>query len=102
MLLGLVVVNTILSMACLLVAALRLAGDREKPRQCPVMSSCFVLRHLAWLDVLVVGVVVMVMAAVLYKEQGIVIEMGRGIVPLAISEGLHYAMYFAVAGGFEH
>mmetsp|Transcript_22460 Transcript_22460/g.69868 ORF Transcript_22460/g.69868 Transcript_22460/m.69868 type:complete len:533 (-) Transcript_22460:45-1643(-) len=96
------VLFTVLDMIVLVVAAYRLHCGAGGKQRCPAMATSFVLKHLSFMDVLVVGVIVIAYAAAIYAEQGIMISLSHGIWVLAISEGIHYATYFAVMGMSLH
>merc|ERR1719401_366861 len=67
------------------------AGDANVAR-----SASRLLKHLAMLDVAIMGVVVVSFAAGVYEEQGIKIGMSWGIYFLIAAEVLHYLTYYAV------
>jgi len=107
MLVGFVLVATVLDMVSLVMAAYALrstpGGKVAVGTPSTAMSASLVLKHLSFMDVLVVGVIIIAHAAAIYKEQGIVIGLSRGIWVLAISEAWHYAAFYAVrnASGAE-
>jgi hypothetical protein len=119
-LLGLfVVVFTLADFVSLVVASyqLRVAADSEvqdadeKTAQRPslyfrdqtsAMTTCYVLKHVAMLDVCLMGVFVVCRAAAVYKEQGVELHTLPGMYPLLACEMLHYCAYYSLAGAVEH
>jgi len=61
------------------------------------MRAAFWTKHLAMLDVAATGVVVISLAAAIYRAQGIVIGLMWGIPVIAASEVCHYATYYVVS-----
>jgi len=65
-------------------------------RKFPGLSVVFVTKHLAMLDVLAMGILVVSLAAGIYKAQGIILNLKPGLAVLVCSEVLHYISYYAV------
>merc|ERR1719296_557641 len=59
------------------------------------------LRRLAMLDILTMGVVVLVLCMHMYKDEGIIVTHGHALYFLVGSEAIHYLTYFIVTGATE-
>lgn len=69
--------------------------------QGPPMAVAYILKHIAMLDVCLMGVFVVCLAGSIYKKQGVELSMQWGMVPLLIAEAIHYFLYYSVAGAAE-
>mmetsp|Transcript_60107 Transcript_60107/g.158114 ORF Transcript_60107/g.158114 Transcript_60107/m.158114 type:complete len:490 (+) Transcript_60107:68-1537(+) len=56
-----------------------------------------VLKKLSFLDVAIVGIVVVVLGGQAYRVQGLILSMEMGLVPLFLAETCHYLAYYLVA-----
>jgi len=108
MLLGFAIIFPVLDMLCLFLATARFRDEPvEKGKRFgqPTSSkiartASFALSHLSMLDVTIMGIVVVSLAAGVYKDQGIVIGMNWGIYLLLAAEIVHYLTYFSVQRAF--
>jgi len=70
------------------------AGDAEPLR---LVRIARVLKKLSFLDVTVVGIVVVVVGGQAYRVHGLILSMEAGLLPLLGAEVCHYLAYYLVA-----
>merc|ERR1740121_733055 len=87
-----------LDMVLLLIVSFRLCDNSlgTVARKFPGLKAVYIIKHLAMLDVLAMGLAVVSLAAAIYKEQGIILTLQPGLPLLVCSEVLHYISYYAV------
>mmetsp|Transcript_62146 Transcript_62146/g.85838 ORF Transcript_62146/g.85838 Transcript_62146/m.85838 type:complete len:497 (-) Transcript_62146:300-1790(-) len=109
-----VLAATVLNMAMLLAASVimwyraaetaTLSKDREPTmpacptEQLPVLPVTLarVLKKLSFLDVAIVGVLVIVAGGQAYRIQGLILSLEAGLIPLIMAESCHYLAYHLV------
>jgi len=100
---GFVVALTALDMAALFAATLcfRWQTGGKPDRPCLPMRAAELMKHLAMLDVCVVGIICTSLAGAMYKAQGIILKLMWGIPVLIASEVLHYVTFYLVSSTWE-
>lgn len=98
MIAGFVVSLTLLDMAVLVAAAVRHSCGRSTGA---LVALATILRKLAMLDVLIMGIVVVTLCMSMYQKDGIFVSMRSGVVALVCAELLHYVTYYAVLGACQ-
>jgi len=88
----------VVDMVLLLIVSFRLCDNLlgTVARKFPGLKAVYIIKHLAMLDVLAMGIMVVSLGAAIYKEQGIILNMQPGLALLVFSEVLHYISYYAV------
>jgi hypothetical protein len=61
------------------------------------LAASHVLKHISMLDVFCMGVVVVCMAGHAYRDQGVNLDLARGMLPLIGAECVHYAVFHIVS-----
>jgi len=90
---------TILDVVALVAAAFSLPCSRKKDNF--AMQVSHILRHLAMLDVCIMGLFVSSFAATVYKQQGVSISLMPGFYMLILGEALHYMLYYLLSYAVE-
>jgi len=93
MLAGFAIAMPVLNVTLLAVAYLQLQGKGSSTLKF-VLSATKVLKHVAMLDVFIMGVVVVGYAGAIYKAQGVALSLERGLLKLAAAEVIHYVLYY--------
>eukprot|EP00434_Breviolum_minutum_P026973 symbB.v1.2.023848.t1/scaffold2213.1/size114990/9 len=92
---------TVLDMVVLAVTSVQLlfnSSRSSEDNQCNLITLTKHLKKMAMLDVLVLGIIVVVLSGSVYKEQGLVLAPGWGLLALGGAEVMHYLAYALVRG----
>jgi hypothetical protein len=88
---------TILDMLVLIMCALMQGCCKTAPGLLSVaMGASHICRHLAMLDVAIMGIWVVCLATGAYKDQGVVLAISEGLYYLLGAEIVHYVTYYVV------
>ncbi|CAE8685611.1 unnamed protein product [Polarella glacialis] len=90
---------TVLDMALLLVSAFLLKFGKTFSHRW--MHVAWVAKKLSMLDVAIMGVFVVTLVLVMYKDDGVQVTTGRGLYLLLAAEVIHYITYYLVKGTVE-
>lgn len=87
---------TVLDMLILLFGAFHLQSHGTE-----AMAAAHVLRKLSMLDVCIVGVLVVVQSGSIYKGEGVILGIRKGLFALVGAELCHYAAYYLIKAAVE-
>eukprot|EP00933_Yihiella_yeosuensis_P012992 TRINITY_DN12256_c0_g3_i1.p1 TRINITY_DN12256_c0_g3~~TRINITY_DN12256_c0_g3_i1.p1 ORF type:complete len:550 (+),score=62.81 TRINITY_DN12256_c0_g3_i1:54-1703(+) len=88
----------ILDMVLLFVASVRIQFGAGKAAGARTLRVTKWLKHCEMLDVAIMGVIVVCLAGVAYRKEGITLLMMPGLFLLAAAEVIHYVAYYFVHG----
>merc|ERR1719310_1445183 len=95
-----------MDMIVLVMAAIQLHFEQEdrttSQKSGKYMHAAKFLGKLSMLDVMSMGVVVVCLAAAMYRKMGVVFNLLPGIYIMVAAESLHYATYMMVASAVAH